>query len=120
MVKKILIVDDEDVVVDIAKRRLTQEGYEVIGAGDGESAMQALRQGPVDVIVLDVEMPKMNGYTFIAERRNIPGSENTPVIVLTAYDSMEPIFQRNGAQAYLVKPLQFQDLLAKIKEVLGD
>lgn len=119
MPKTILIVDDEDIVVDIARRKLIQAGYMVIGVGDGEKALQVLREGPVDLIVLDVEMPNMNGYTFMAEREKIPGGTSAPVIVLTAYDSMEPIFKRHGIRAYLQKPLQFQDLLVKIREVLG-
>jgi CheY-like chemotaxis protein len=119
MPKTILIVDDEEIVVDISRRKLIQEGYMVIGVGDGEKALQVLREGPVDLIVLDVEMPNMNGYTFMGEREKIPGGNSAPVIVLTAYDSMEPIFKRHGIRAYLQKPLQFQDLLLKIREVLG-
>ena len=119
MPKTILIVDDEEIVVDITKRKLTQEGFLVIGVGDGEQALQVLREGPVDLIVLDVEMPNMNGYTFMAERQKIPGALDAPVIVLTAYDSMEPIFKRHGISAYLNKPVSFQDLLTKIKEVLA-
>jgi chemotaxis family two-component system sensor histidine kinase/response regulator PixL len=118
MSKTILIVDDEQIIVDITKRKLTQEGYMVIGVGDGAQALQVLREGAVDLIVLDVEMPNMNGYTFMTERQKIPGASSVPVIVLTAYDSMEPIFKRHGIRAYLQKPLQFQDLLVKIREVL--
>jgi CheY-like chemotaxis protein len=120
MQKTILIVDDEEIVVDITKRKLLQEGYMPIGVGDGEKALQVLREGPVDLIVLDVEMPTMNGYTFLAERQKIPGATRTPVIVLTAYDSMEPILKRYGIRAYLQKPLQFQDLLMKIREILNE
>ena len=119
MPKTILVVDDEDIVVDITKRKLTQAGYFVIGVKDGEMALQALTQGLVDLILLDIEMPKMNGYTFMNERKKIPGAENIPVIVLTAYDAMEPIFRRNHVQAYLTKPLRFQEVLDKVKEVIG-
>ena len=120
MSRTILVIDDEDIVVDITRRKLTQEGFAVIGVSDGEAALQVLREGSVDLIVLDIEMPKMNGYNFIAERKKIAGTEKIPVIVLTAYDSMEPIFHRHGIQAYLTKPIKSQDLLVKIKEVLGD
>ncbi len=120
MAKTILIVDDEGVVVDIAKRRLTQEGYLVLGVHDGEVALKVMREGILDLIVLDVEMPKMNGYTFMAERKKIPGADKVPVIVLTAHHKLEPIFQRHGIETYLTKPLQFNDLLVKIKEVIGE
>jgi CheY-like chemotaxis protein len=120
MPKTILIADDESIIIDIGKRRLTDEGYLVIGVHDGEAALQALREGPVDLIVLDVEMPKMNGYTFMTERKKIPGAEDVPVIVVTAYHNMEPILNRQGIAMYLTKPIQFRDLLAKIKEVVGE
>lgn len=120
MPKTILVIDDEEIVVDIIRRKLTQEGFAIIGVDNGEAALKVLSEGPVDLILLDVEMPKMNGYNFIAERRNIPGASRAPVIVLTAYDSMEPIFRRHGISAYLTKPIKFQDLLAKIKELLGE
>jgi DNA-binding response OmpR family regulator len=119
MPKTILIVDDEELVVDITKRKLTQEGYQAITANNGEEALQVLQEGLVDLILLDVEMPKMNGYAFITERKKIPGAEVIPVIVLTAYDSMEPIFRRNNISAYLTKPLRFQEVLAKVKEIVG-
>jgi two-component system, chemotaxis family, chemotaxis protein CheY len=120
MPKTILVVDDEEVVVDITKRRLTQEGYKVIGVGDGEAALQILRAGRVDLIVLDIEMPIMNGYTFLKERAKIPGDNNAPVIVLTANNFMEPIFKRNGIHSYLLKPLKMEDLLARVKEDIAD
>lgn len=116
----ILVIDDEEIVVDITRRKLTQEGFSVIGVSDGEAALKVLEEGPVDLIILDVEMPKLNGYNFISERKKIPGADKAPVIVLTAYDSMEPIFKRHGIKAYLTKPIKFQDLLVKIREVLSE
>ncbi|MBF0619014.1 MAG: response regulator [Candidatus Omnitrophica bacterium] len=119
MSKTILVVDDEEVVVDITKKKLMQDGFSVIGVNDGEAAIEVLKQGLVDLIILDVEMPKMNGYTFIAERKKIAGAENIPIIVLTAYDSMEPIFKRHGIKGYLQKPATFQELRDKINAVLA-
>ena len=119
MPQTILVVDDEELVVDITKRKLMEEGFFAIGVHDGEAALQVLREGPVDLIVLDVEMPKMNGYAFLAERKNIPGADKASVIMLTAYESMEPIFRRNGVDDYLIKPVRFQELLSKILKVLS-
>ncbi len=118
MKKTILIVDDEEVALDISRRKLIQAGYSAIGVTDGEKALQVLREGPVDLIVLDVEMPNMNGYTFLTERKKIVSGDNAPVIILTAYDSLEPIFKRHGVRAYLRKPLTLPDLVAKVKEVI--
>ncbi|NTV30252.1 MAG: response regulator, partial [Candidatus Omnitrophica bacterium] len=110
MPKTILIADDEEVVLDITKRKLKQEGFSVIAVTDGEDALRVLQEGPVDLILLDIEMPKMNGYNFISERQKIPGADKIPVIVLTAYNTMEPIFRRHGVSDYLTKPIRFQDL----------
>jgi len=118
MPKTILIVDDEEMVVDITKRRLAQEGFLTIGVYDGEDALKVIQEGVVDLIILDVEMPKMNGYVFLNESRKVPGAEKIPVIMLTAYESMEPIFRRHGVIEYLTKPLSFQVLLAKVRQIL--
>lgn len=120
MTKTIMIVDDEDVVVDIARRKLTDLGYKVIGAGDGEEALRMSRENLIDLILLDVEMPKMNGYTFITELDKVPSPERPRVLVLTAHQGMERVFKRHGIASYLVKPLRLDDLVLKIKEVLGE
>lgn len=117
---KILLVDDEQMVLDITKRKLAEEGFLVLTASNGEQAIEVLEDGLVDLILLDVEMPRMNGYTFITERNKIDGAAEIPVIILTAYDSMEPIFKRNNVSEYLTKPIPFQALLTKIKEVLSN
>ena len=121
MPKTVLLVDDETVVVDIAKRRLDQLGYNVLAANDGEDAVEILRTAKPDLIVLDVQMPKMNGYTFLTELRKNSNQAlaSTPVIVVTAFAESNPIFNRHGVIAYLLKPLKLQDLLDKIQEVLG-
>jgi DNA-binding response OmpR family regulator len=119
MQKTILIVDDEQMVVDITRRKLEREGYLVLGVYDGEQALKVLRDALVDLIILDVEMPVMNGYVFLSERKKIMGADEIPVIMLTAYGFMEPIFRRNGVADYLTKPLRFDDLIAKIRSVLA-
>jgi CheY-like chemotaxis protein len=121
MVKTVLLVDDETVVVDIAKRKLDQLGYSVLAANDGEEAVEILRTSKPDLIVLDIQMPKMNGYTFLTELRKNPNPDLAaiPVIMVTAYSDANPIFNRHGVIAYLLKPLKLQELLDKIQEVLG-
>jgi len=119
MPKSILVVDDETVVVEIAKRRLEDRGYEVQTAGDGNEAFMKLKFKIPDLILLDIQMPNMNGYTFIMEKAKIPEYVNIPVMVLTAYNEMEPLFQRHGVKAYLLKPLKLHDLIDKVVEVVG-
>jgi CheY-like chemotaxis protein len=119
MPKTILVVDDELIVVQIAKRKLEERGYEVMIAGDGEAALEKLKIKVPDLILLDVQMPKMNGYSFLMEKNKFPEFENIPIIVLTAYNEMEPIFRRHRIKAYLLKPLKLQDLLNKVEELLN-
>jgi CheY-like chemotaxis protein len=119
MPKSILIVDDEYVVVEISKRKLEARGYEVQTAGDGNEAFLRLKSKIPDLILLDVQMPQMNGYSFIIEKVKIPEYANIPVVVMTAYNEMEPLFQRHGVLGYLLKPLKLQDVIKKVVEIVG-
>ena len=119
MPKSILVVDDEPVVVEIAKRKLEERGYEVATAGDGIEALEALRKKIPDLILLDIQMPRMNGYTFVMEKAKIPEYKAVPVVVLTAYGEMEPLLKRHGIKAYLLKPLKLQELLDQVQVLVG-
>ncbi len=120
MSKYILVVDDEPIVVEIAKRKLQDRGYEVATASNGEEALDSVSKRKPDLILLDIQMPKMNGYTFIIEMHKNPELVGVPVVVLTAYNEMEPLFKRRGVKAYLLKPLKLQDLLETVQKVIGD
>ena len=119
MPKTILVVDDEPVVVEIARRKLQEAGYGVMTAADGEEAMSQLSKKIPDLILLDIQMPRMNGYTFIVEKNKIPAYAGVPVIVLTAYSEMEPLFKRHAIRAYLLKPLKLSELLDETARVIG-
>jgi CheY-like chemotaxis protein len=118
MPKTILVVDDDRMSSELVKRKLLDNGYEVLTAGDGEQALAQLNQKPVDLILLDVEMPTMNGYTFIMEKNKIPACTAIPVIVLTGHNEMQPLFKRHNVRGYLLKPLNIEELLAKLAETL--
>ncbi len=119
MPKSILVVDDEPVVLEITKRKLEERGYQVLTASDGIEAFVALKSKIPELILLDIQMPRMNGYTFIMEKAKIPEYVNIPVVVLTAYNEMEPLFKRHRIKAYLLKPLKLQDLIDKVFELIG-
>jgi len=119
MPKSILVVDDETVVVEIAKRKLEDRGYEVQTAFNGVEALDQLKAKIPDLILLDIQMPEMNGYTFIMEKSKVPEYVDIPVVVLTAYNEMEPLLRRHRIKDYLLKPLKLQDLIAKVVEVVG-
>ncbi len=119
MPKSILVVDDEKVVAEISKRKLEESGYEVYTAADGNEAFLRLKSKIPDLILLDIQMPQINGYTFIMEKNKIPEYADIPVVVLTAYDEIEPLFKRHGIRAYLLKPLKLHDLIDKVVEIVG-
>ena len=119
MSKTVLVVDDENIIADISKRKLQEYGFEVMVAHNGEEALAQLGKKIPDLIVLDVQMPDMNGYTFMLEKDKIPAYVNIPVIVVTATHGTEPLFKRHHVSAYLMKPLKLQELLDKVAEVLG-
>ena len=117
MSKTLLIVDDETIILEIAKKKFINGGYSVFTAGNGEEALEVVLQQKIDLIVLDVQMPVMNGYTFLTELEKKQITD-IPIIVLTAFGNMEPIFKRHKIKAYLTKPLQMEKLIAKVQEVL--
>lgn len=115
----ILIVDDEPVARTLAQKKVSEQGYNVIIAANGEEALAALAQKRPDMILLDVEMPKMNGYTFVGELAKLNLNPKIPVVVLTAHEELGPIFKRHGVREYLIKPLNIDLVVAKIREILG-
>jgi len=118
--KKILIVDDELDMADFLKLRFEQSGYEVMTANDGIAGLSMAEQSQPDLILLDVGMAQMDGHTLIQEIRKKEGLRDTPVIVLTAYDTMKDIFEVEGISDYITKPFDHNDLLARVRKVLGE
>ncbi len=117
--KRILVVDDEKDICDALKSILERQGFIVDTANDGMQAMNIIDDGMVpDLIVLDVEMPDMNGYTFMFELYREEKRRSIPVIVVSAYSEMQPIFSHRGVKDYLIKPTKPEDLLKKIRQHL--
>jgi CheY-like chemotaxis protein len=119
MAKCILVVDDDRIIVALAKSTLEGKGYEVMTAQDGEEALQVLTKKIPDLIMLDVQMPKMDGYAFIMKKIKDPAIAQIPVIVLTAEAKTAPLFKRHGVKNYLIKPFNTEDLLNKIQAIVG-
>ena len=110
MEKKILIVDDEKPIVDILKFNLEKEGYKTIEAYDGEQAVELALEAKPDLIILDVMLPKMDGFTVCKKIRQ---KLTCPVIMLTAKDKI--IGLELGADDYMTKPFSIRELTARIK-----
>ena len=119
MSKKILIVDDDRMCLTLIRFALKEQLYEVESAEDGLQGLEAVKTFRPDLIVLDVQMPKMSGFEFISEMKTIPGANTIPVIMLTANENMHDVFLGEGAKDYFVKPIDPPRILARIRECLG-
>ncbi len=117
MPKCILVVDDDRMNVALLKGTLVSKGFDVLTAGDGEEALEELKKKVADLILLDVQMPKMDGYTFIMKKVADPAISNIPVIVLTAEKRTEALFKRHGVKSYLLKPIDTEDLINQIQAI---
>ena len=120
MGKMILIVDDDPVGTKLMASRLSKENYTVLVASDGMAGLASLKAEVPDLLVLDIEMPEMNGYSVLLEKQKDPAIKDIPVIVQTAHEENRGIFARRGISHYLVKPVNFDLLLAKIRELTGE
>ena len=118
MFKKILLVEDDKKISELVKQSLVNEGYFVDQSFDGESGYYKIIEDQPDLVILDIMMPKMNGYKVCAKVREI--GVTTPIIMLTAkggeYDVEEGL--DTGANDYLRKPFSTVELLARIRKLL--
>lgn len=114
MNERILVVDDEQAIVDLIKMELEFEGYKVESASDGLEAVEKARAWQPDLIVLDIMLPKMNGYDVC---KILAPELNIPIILLTAKtDIVDKVLGLElGAEDYLTKPFDNRELLARIK-----
>ncbi len=119
MGKKVLIVDDDRLSVTLIRFALKEQMYEVATAEDGIQALDAVKAFRPDLIVLDVQMPRMSGFEFMNELKNIPGGASIPIIMLTANDNMQEIFFSEGVKGYFVKPIDPPTLEDKIRDCIG-
>ncbi len=117
MSKCVLIVDDDRTVIELARRTLEDKGYAIMTAKNGQEALETLKGKVPDVILLDVQMPDMDGYEFILKKSTDPQLAVIPVVVLSAMEKTEPLFKRHGVKAYLLKPINTKDLLDTIQSI---
>ncbi len=120
MAKKILIVDDEKDILDLLEFNLEAEGYKIVLAKDGEEALEKAKKKSPDLILLDIMLPKKDGWEVLRELRATKDTAHIPVIFLTAKDSEidEVVGLELGAEDYVVKPIAIRKLLARIKTAL--
>ncbi|MFR2585177.1 MAG: response regulator transcription factor [Bacilli bacterium] len=114
---KLLIVDDEKLIRDVITEYAKNEKFETLEAEDGKEALEIIKNNEIDLVVLDIMMPKMDGLTFLKEMKKI---NNIPVIILSArteeYDKLAGFDL--GTDDYLTKPFSPKELIARIKAIL--
>lgn len=119
MPETILVIDDDPTLLELLRRQLEVKQLEVLVAGDGEEGLKKVRESRPDLIILDVLMPKMDGYTFVRTLRREENGRDVPVIVLTAKKHLEELFREEGVKAYFTKPYDSKELLGAVLDVLG-
>ncbi|HTP80174.1 MAG TPA: response regulator transcription factor [Bacteroidota bacterium] len=119
--KRVLVVEDTDVVQVMMKRWVTNAGYDVETASDGAEALEKAKAVTPDIILLDVVMPKLNGFAVCRELRKLEHTKKTPIIIVTGLrseaDSEEG--RKCGANEILIKPVDGKDLVARIRHYTG-
>lgn len=119
---KIVFIEDETTLQKMLTAALKEVGYSVVAASDGEAGLAAVRAENPDLVLLDLILPKMDGFTVLREIKKDEATARIPVIVLTNLESAEDVGKvvALGATTYLVKAnYDLPDIVAKIKEVLG-
>ena len=117
MARKVLAVEDDRNISDLIRMYLEKEGFEVITAFDGGSAVEKFRENQPDIVLLDIMLPVMDGWAVCAKIRE---SAKTPIIMLTAKGEVQDRVSglEMGADDYLVKPFEMKELIARINAVL--
>ena len=117
----ILVADDEQDIRELVAYRLSRSGYCIIEARDGEEAFQLAADQPLDMAVLDVMMPRLNGFDLTKRFRGAPVTERLPILLMSA-SVQEADISRGfaaGADGYLTKPFTPNELLTQVRDLLG-
>jgi CheY-like chemotaxis protein len=118
--KLILIVDDEQDFVKTTALRLRFEGYDVVEAGDGITAVKSAKEHTPDLILLDIMMPGMNGVEVCDKLRTDPETSRIPIIFLTVWERLLPGAESKNKDIYrhLIKPFDFNKLIEMIRDMI--
>lgn len=120
MAKTIMIVDDSATLRQVVSIALKGAGYDVIEGCDGKDALNKLTGQKVHLIISDVNMPNMDGLTFVTEVKKLPAYKFTPIIMLTteAGEAKKAAGQAAGAKAWVVKPFKPDQMLAAVSKLI--
>ena len=117
---KVLIVDDEPDILTLVTARLRQSGYEILVASDGLEGLEKAEKEKPDLILVDVSMPRMNGFQMVQLLRMSEALKETPVIVITASHQKDEVAWRKqvGVTQFILKPFESKELLEKVEKAL--
>ena len=117
---RVLVVDDDTGGRRLTRATLKKAGFEVIEAADGQQAVDAFRAQLPDLVLMDVSMPVMDGFTACAELRRIPGAQRVPVVMMTGLDDVESIERafEVGASDFITKPINWTILAHRVRYML--
>ena len=120
MAKKVLVVDDEPAIADLAKIKLTNAGFDVATAHSGAEALEKVASDPPDVVVLDVMMPGMDGWEVASRLKGSPETERIPILMLTALGvGEEPLPAAANIDEYYTKPFEGATLVKLVRRLAG-
>jgi len=118
MSKKILLVDDEPNLIDMVKMGLEAHDYDVVTAASGAEGLEKVKSENPDLILLDITMPDIDGYTFVREIKEIENAQSIPIIMQTAKTGMKDLFKIEGISDYIVKPYKAENILEMVKKYI--
>jgi len=118
---KVLIIDDDDLFRGLLEAAFGNDGHEVLIAEDGEHGVASAKVSLPDIIITDMNMPRMTGWQVLDALKADAATESIPVVVLSAQRTSQDIDEAHmrGCAAYLVKPIDILDMMAKVRGILG-
>lgn len=116
---KILIVDDEADFAQLLAFDLKKRGYQVATASNGEEGLAKIKTEKPGLVLFDIKMPKMDGYTFVKAVRKDPATAALPMMALTSYEPMRDMFEMEGVNGYFVKAARMDGLFEAIAKHLN-
>lgn len=117
--KKILVIDDDPVTTKLVRLKFEANGFNVITSDNGSEGVEKAGDEKPDLVILDIKMPKMDGYSTLRALREKEKTKSIPVIILTAHPKMKDLFEVEQISDYVVKPFDVQNLLSKASRILN-
>ena len=117
--KNILVIDDDPGLLAFLQKRLDLAGYRVTTAASGEAGLEKMKADIPDLVIADVMMPGMDGFSFVREIRVDAQLTRVPIIIVTAQEELGDIFKMEGVQGFFPKPLDTEMLMDKIRSLIG-